>query len=135
MSFWSWGLVRSRYKLKSLYIHCKVPMATKLGRLVTYQVELPPTVLLYPLVSCSKEIIYGHKTWQDSNLPQFPLTHKVKWPYDHLVLRYHVTMEKHISTATMLMTTKLGKMITYLEWLIPIKSHNCIITWNRKIKW
>ena len=49
-----------------------------------------------------------------------------------LVLRYHVTMEKHISTATMLMTTKLGNMITYLEWLIPIKSHNCIITWNRK---
>ena len=35
--------------------------------------------------------VYDHKTWQDDNLPQLLFTHKVKWPYDHVVLWDHVT--------------------------------------------
>ena len=35
--------------------------------------------------------IYGHKTWQDGDLPLVASTHKVKWPYNHLVLRDDVT--------------------------------------------
>ena len=31
--------------------------------------------------------------------------------------------------------TKLGKMTTYLEWLLPINSHDRIITWSCKIPW
>ena len=31
------------------------------------------------------------------------------------------------------MATKLGRMITYLDWPLPIKSHNPLITWPSKI--
>ena len=32
------------------------------------------------------------------------------------------------------MATKLGRMINYLEGLLPVKSHNPFITWTFKIK-
>ena len=66
-----------------------VSLATKLGKLVTYHVELA-SMLLYPLVAWSCEItwqtktiisslhnIYGPKTRQDGGLLLLPSTHKV----------------------------------------------------------
>ena len=35
----------------------------------------------------------------------------------------------------MLMATKRGRMMTSLEWPLPIKSHDHIITWSCKITW
>ena len=29
---------------------------------------------------------YGHKTWQDDDLSWVTSTHKVTWPYNHVVL-------------------------------------------------
>ena len=40
-----------------------------------------------------------------------------------------------ISTTTMLMDTKQGTMMTYLEWLLPIKSHDRIIMWSCNSTW
>ena len=33
------------------------------------------------------------------------------------------------------MATELGRVMTYLEWFLPIKSHDHIITWSYKITW
>ena len=33
------------------------------------------------------------------------------------------------------MATKLGRMMTYPEWPLPLKSHDCIIMWSPKITW
>ena len=72
--------------------------------------------------------IYGQKTCRNGDLTWLIFTHKVKWPYNHVVLQDHVTNEKrYISSTTMPMTTTLGRMMAYLDWLLPIKSHHCII--------
>ena len=31
------------------------------------------------------------------------------------------------------MATKLGRMVTYLEKLLTIKSHQALVTWSRKV--
>ena len=80
--------------------------------------------------------IYGHKIRHDGDLTWVLLTNKVQWPYNHVVLWDHVTNEKHfISTTKMLMATIRGRMMTYLEWLLPIKSHDHIVMWSCKITW
>ena len=38
-----------------------------------------------------------------------------------------------VFTTTMPMATKLGSMVTYLDWLIPIKSHDTLIACSCKI--
>ena len=49
---------------------------------------------------------YGHQTWQGNDLPQgAPKAH-----FDHVVLRDHVTNQKHISTTRVPMATKLNRM-------------------------
>ena len=35
----------------------------------------------------------------------------------------------------MLMATKRGRVMTYLGWLLPIRSHDHIITWSCNITW
>ena len=44
-----------------------------------------------------------------------------------------VTNLKHISTTRVPIATKLGRMATYLYGLLPIKSHDPLITWFCKI--
>ena len=39
----------------------------------------------------------------------------------------------YISTTATFMATKPGRMMSYLEWLLLIKSHDHIITWSCKI--
>ena len=64
---------------------------------------------------------YDHQTWQYGNLPWWALAHKVTWPFDHLVLRDQVTNQNHyIFNKTVSMTTKLDRLITNLEKLLPI---------------
>ena len=123
-------------------------MATKRGKLVTCHEGLLPIMLLHHLVTWSWEITretktivsalhdtYGYKTWQDGDLPLLHFAHKVKWTYNHVVLWDHMTNQKHMSTTTMHKATKHGRMMAYLEWFLPIKSHDCIIMWSCKITW
>ena len=52
-------------------------------------------------------------------------THKITWSFDHVFLQGHVTNKKHYnSTTTVPKATKLCRMVTYLERLQPIKSHD-----------
>ena len=126
MILWSRGLVKSYGKLKSLYLQYGSA--------------------------------YGHQTWQDSNLPCWATAHKVRSLYlyyhsvyghktklDKLVtchegllsiMLLHVTNYNHyISTATISMATKLGRMVTHLDCLLSIKSNEHIITWFCEITW
>ena len=45
----------------------------------------------------------------------------------------HVTNENHISTTRVPMATKLCKMVTYLDWLLPLKLHDPLIMWSWEI--
>ena len=114
-----------------------MPMATKLGRVVGYYERILPVKSNDPLIRwlCSitwqaKTCLqchsaYGHQIWQDGNLSWLALAHKITWYFNHLVLEDHLTNESHcISITTVPMTTKLGRMVTYIERLQPIKSHD-----------
>ena len=41
----------------------------------------------------------------------------------------------YISTIRVSMFTKLGRMVIYLDGLVPITTHDCLITWSCKITW
>ena len=45
----------------------------------------------------------------------------------------HVTNENHISTTRVPMATKLFRMVTYLDWLLPLKLHDPLITLSWEI--
>ena len=77
--------------------------------------------------------VYDHQTWQDDDLSWALPTHKITRPFKHVFLRNHVTNWKHISTAAVSMATKLGRMVTYLEGLLPIKLHDPLIACSYKI--
>ena len=83
-----------------------MPIATKLGRVVTYHEGLPPIKSHDPLITWSCKI-----TWQTkfiiTPLPKVAMTRK---------LGRMVTL-------------------TYLEGLLTIKSHNALITWSCKFTW
>ena len=62
-------------------------------------------------------------TGQDGNLPWPAPTLKVTWFLDHLFMRDHVSSYNYyIFFVLVPMTTKRGRMVTYLEELIAIKS-------------
>ena len=105
-----------------------MPMATQLGRMMTYLEGLLTIKSYSPLITWScivtwqTRILYlrcqtahSHQTWQDGNLPWSAPTHKVSWLFDCVILRDHATNYKNILTATVPLTTKLGRMLKYLE--------------------
>ena len=61
--------------------------------------------------------------------------HKVTHHSVHVVLQSHVTNKNHISSTRVPMATKLGKMGTYFERLLTIKSFYALITWSCKVTW
>ena len=83
MTLWSRGLARPRDKLKPLYLqYHSVPMATKLGIMLTYVEQLSHINLLDAVVRWSCKITwqtkttisphyspYGHQTWQGGDFP------------------------------------------------------------------
>ena len=75
---------------------------------------------------------YDHKTYQEGELLWATSTHKVMWLYNYVVLRVQVTKGKHIFTTKMPLATKPGRMMTYLERLLPKKSHDHIVTYSCK---
>ena len=47
-----------------------------------------------------------------------------------MVLQDYLINENHISTTTVPIVAKLGKLVTYIKGLIAIKSNNTLITWS-----
>ena len=76
--------------------------------------------------------IYGHQTWQNSNLRWDEPTFKVTWPFDYVVT-WRI-LKTFICTSTISMATKLGRVVTYGWKIPPIKSCDLLITWSRD-KW
>ena len=55
---------------------------------------------------------------------------------DHVVFRHPVTnWTNYISNTTVPMATKLGRIVTYLGWLLPIMLPIPLVTWACKITW
>ena len=55
--------------------------------------------------------------------------------YDHVVLQGHVTIKYHyISITRVPIATKPGRMMTFLAGLLPIMSHDPLITWPCQIR-
>ena len=130
----------------------RVAKAIKLARIVTYLKKLPPKKLVYPLAVRSCKIMWQIKTIIFP-LPQclLPLTlvrwwltmisshNKVARPFYHMSLQYQTklnplyplkTLSKPtISINTMLVHSKLGKVVTFSQRLLPpLKWHNLLIT-------
>ena len=62
---------------------------------------------------------YGHQIWQDCGLPWEAPIHKITWPFDHAVLRDHMTNQNHYnSTNRVAIATKLCSMVTCLDGLL-----------------
>ena len=126
-----------------------VAMATKLGTTVTYLEELliiksyngliawycevtwQTKIILYALTECLWPPIR-----QDDNLSWLAPTHRVPWLFDYVFFSDHVTNQNYcISTVTVLMATKHGRMMTYFEGFLTIKSHKTLTTWSSKVNW
>ena len=99
---------------------------------------------------------YGHKTWQYCDLLWAASTHEDTWPYNNVATEDYL-IKKNISTFTMPMATKIGRMGTYLERLLftttvpmatklnsivsnlqeplPIMLPKLLVVWSCKITW
>ena len=66
--------------------------------------------------------LYNHQIWQDDNFPWWPCVYDITRPFDQVALRDHVTYWNHHMSATALpIGTKLGRMVAYLDRLLPIE--------------
>ena len=122
----------------------------KLEMVITYNNGLPPIKSHDSLITWSCEITrqirslffhyqsaFDQQNRRDDNLPGWDLTHKVTWPFYHVIFRYNVAKRNHyISTTIMHIATKLGSIMRLLlEGLLTIKSYNSLITWFCEIQW
>ena len=125
-------------------------MATKVDRIATFRDRFVPIKSNDTLITWSWRITWQTKTiisplpyslWS-LNLGGWWLAlrgfmmHKVTWCFDHIVLQDRLTNQNHYtSTITVPMSTKLENMLTYLDGLLPIKSHGPFIIWSCEMKW
>ena len=119
-----------------------ITMATKLGRVATYGWKTPHTKSHYLLITwwCDKCKtlylhfcnIYGHQTSKSGNLPWRDPNFKVMRPFANVVTWQ---MKKtYIWPSTIPMTTKLGRVVTYIWGNPPTNSGDLLIMWSRD-KW
>ena len=129
-------------KKASTVCNSTIPMATKLDRVVTYNQETPPTKLRDLLITWSRDKCktlylhhrntHGHQTWQSGNMRWRDPNFKVTWPFDYIDTSQ---MKKpYICTSTILMATKLGRVVTYGRRTPPSKSCDLLIIGSRD-KW
>ena len=79
---------------------------------------------------------YGHHTWQGSDLPSGAPTHKISWPFNHVVLQNDVTIQNHYNSINRVaVATTLCRMVNYLNGALSIKSYNTLIIWTCKVTW
>ena len=117
-------------------------MANKLWRALTYHLGLPPVKSHGHLITWSTEI-----TWQTKRIIS-SLT-QCLWPPSlegwWLILGYfyqkvkwscEITWQNHyISTTIVPMATKLGRVVTYREALLPKMSHRSWVKWFSENTW
>ena len=88
--------------------------------LITWFCEI--TWYIITMISSLPQYLY-HQTWQDGDLPWGAPFCKVTWPNDHMDFQGHViNKSQYVSLTSILITTKLGRVVTYLEGFLPIKS-------------
>ena len=88
---------------------------------------------LKPLYLCYHRA-YSHQTMHNCNLPWGAHTNKVTHTSKVTQPFYHMALQDPV-TNLVLIATKLGRVVTYLEGILPIKQHNPLITWSWKITW
>ena len=75
---------------------------------------------------------YGHQTWQSGTMRWRDPNFRVTWPFDYIDTSQ---MKKpYIRTSTILMATKLGRVVTYGRRTPPSKSRDLLIIGSRD-KW
>ena len=128
MTLWSFGLSRSRNKLKHLHHHdvyghrpwhdgeWLLPIKPRDHKIswsckITWQTKK----IIYP---------YGYRTWQGGDIHWRTSIHKVTSPFGHVFLQGHVKIRSVISSTTMPIVTKLGEKVAYYKGLPHIKSDN-----------
>ena len=144
MTLWACGFVRSYDKLKSLYLHYHSVYGHKTWQMVIYLYGFLPLKSHDLLIRWFCEI-----TWQPkiiiSPLPPnveswwlrwVASTHNVNPPFSHVLLRDHMrNKNRYISNTTISMATKLGRMVTCLDCLLPIKSNGHMLVRFIQITW
>ena len=117
------------WQMKKTYIYTStIPMAIKLGRVVTYGQKTPHIKSRYFLIKWSREKcktwylhfcnIYNHQTWQSGNLHWKDPSFKAMWSRDKW-------------TSTILLATKLGRVQTYDQKTLQTKLHDILISLSR----
>ena len=116
MTLWSLGLVRSRDDLKDdeLPSVTSIPKVTWPFDYVSCEITSQPKIIISLLLQCL-------------------------WPPNMLLLWSYGIAKLHDKLKLLYLhyrnITKCVKMMTYLEWIQPLKSHDHIITWSCKMMW
>ena len=113
------------------------PIATKLGRVVTYVKGILPKKSHCSWVTYFCEITwqfktylhyhnaYSHQTWQGGSQLGGTPTHNVTWFFNYVAFWDHLPNSIcNISTCTRALDSKYGKIGTYCKGLPPIKLHD-----------
>ena len=80
--------------------------------------------------------VFGNQTWQGDDLPSMGRTHKVIWHFNDVVFSDHVSnWNRYTSCPTMHMSTTFGRILSFLEGILPIKSYYPSIAWSCCIMW
>ena len=122
-------------------------MVIKLDRMVTYPKELLSVKLHNPLIMCFSTSWDQLKTYISTEKMSMATkietivtyhevfsSHKFKWPFDHMVLQYHVTNKSnYFSTNKLPEATKFGRMMDSIEQLPPINLSIPLVTWSCRI--
>ena len=75
--------------------------------------------------------VFGNQTWQGDDLPSMGRTHKVIWHFNDVVFSDHVSnWNRYTSCPTMHMSTTFGRILSFLEGILPIKSYYPSIAWS-----
>ena len=131
------------WQMKKTYIWTStIPMATKLGWVVTFGQKTSHTKLHDLLITWSRDkyktlclhfcSTYDHKTGQSGILWWRDHNFKVTRLFDYLVT--WKTKKTYICTSTIHMAAKLGRVVIYGWKTLPTKSCDLLITWSRD-KW
>ena len=116
------------WKMKKTYTSTfAIPMAIRLGRVVTYGQKTPHIKSCYLLFKWFHDKckilhlhfrdVYDHQTWQSSNLHWTDPSFKAMRPFDHVITWQ--TKKNYICISTIHIATKLGRVVTYIGGIPP----------------
>ena len=95
--------------------------------LLTWSCEVSWPIKIKYILFCKT---YGHQTWQDGGLWQGKLSHDVTLPFNHLIMRGHMTNWKfNISSSEWFMIPKVCMLVVCNEGN-SLTTPSCKITWQ-----